>query len=251
MQVLSDWYLRKPWWTPFATAVAAFTALAIVPTAAFGRSVAFWLTAAYTIAFLITLAGCAALVRRFERRHLLSQGRHLPDIRRMSWEQLEDLTSEVYQHEGYTVVELGQRGPDAGVDLVLEKNGARTYVQCKQHQGWLDVRWVREFYGVMASEKTKRGVIVCTGGFSPAAQEFAKRVDIQLVGGQELESKVRDVLMASGELGAMTPKTSGRAVGIAIPLCPKCRSDTTWHASPQGWACRRSSCSGFVAGRIT
>ncbi len=54
----------------------------------------------------------------------------MSDLRSLSWRQFESFIGEYFREQGYFVMETPE-GPDNGVDLVLRKDGEKTYVQCK------------------------------------------------------------------------------------------------------------------------
>jgi restriction system protein len=75
-----------------------------------------------------------------------------------------------------------QAGADGGVDLILTKNGERTFVQCKQWKSWkVGVETIRALYGVAAKHGAVGGIVVCSGHYTQAARKFAQGVPIQLI----------------------------------------------------------------------
>ena len=54
----------------------------------------------------------------------------MSDLRSLTWRQFESFIGELFREQGYFVMETPE-GPDNGVDLVLRKEGEKTYVQCK------------------------------------------------------------------------------------------------------------------------
>jgi restriction system protein len=76
------------------------------------------------------------------------------------------------------------RGADGGVDLVLRRSEQRIFVQCKHWSvARVDVRRVRELFGVMHAEGATGGVLICSGTYTSAAREFARGKAIELVDG--------------------------------------------------------------------
>jgi hypothetical protein len=118
------------------------------------------------------------------RRRLLDGQGDLAKIRDLSWRELEQLVGEAYRRQGYSVREFGGGGADGGVDLVLQREGQTTLVQCKRWKAWsVGVKVVRELYGVMTAEKASRGVVVSCGRFTRDADRFRRRQADRL-GGQ-------------------------------------------------------------------
>jgi restriction system protein len=76
--------------------------------------------------------------------------------------------------------------------LVLKQNGNRFLVQCKQWRNHkVDVRVVREMYGVMTSERATGVIIMTSGLFTQEAKSFAKNKPIDLVEGHQLADLIR------------------------------------------------------------
>lgn len=145
---LLNWFLYKPGWLPFAVSPLSVAAVTVTLWSIHNTLVVA-LVVGLGVGYVVLAAGTAALVQRYERRQLLAFEYRLARLRRLSWEELEVVVAEVFRADGYAVVETGQAGPDGGVDLVLNRGSQKTFVQCKQMPGWLDVRPLREFYGVM------------------------------------------------------------------------------------------------------
>ena len=82
-------------------------------------------------------------------------------------------------------------GPDNGVDLVLRKDGEKTYVQCKHSKASsVGVEKIRKLLGSMADGGAQCGIFVTSGRYTNPAIDFARDCGIKLVGGDEL-SKVK------------------------------------------------------------
>ena len=88
--------------------------------------------------------------------------------------------------KGYNA-DVTQFSGDGGVDIVLEKNGIREFVQCKHYLNQkVQVATVRELFGVMASEKVSKGYIVSILGLTQGAFEFALKNNIKSISLNEL-----------------------------------------------------------------
>ena len=115
--------------------------------------------------------------RRRERSALVTdvaQSEAANALDAMSWREFETLVGEAFRLQGYRVAETGGGGADGGVDLVLERDGETTLVQCKQWKAFkVGVETVRELYGVMAARGAAAGFVVSSGRFTDEAQRFA------------------------------------------------------------------------------
>jgi len=76
--------------------------------------------------------------------------------------------------------------------LVLKKTGNLFLVQCKQWKKQkVDVRVVREMYGVMTAEHATGVIIITSGLFTQEARTFAENKPIDLVEGHQLADLIR------------------------------------------------------------
>ena len=103
------------------------------------------------------------------------------------WKQLEPKqfeyeVSEWFKKQGYTT-EVTQFVADGGVDIIVEKEGQKSYVQCKQYKTEkVPIAVVRELCGVMASDGVSKGYIACLYGLSSeGAYSFARRNNITVI----------------------------------------------------------------------
>jgi restriction system protein len=112
--------------------------------------------------------------------------------------------AEAYRRQGYEVRETAD-GADGGVDLVLQRRGETTYVQCKQWRARkIDVRPVRELYGVMTAGAASYGILITAGRFTSAAELEAAEKPMQLIGGGSLLRLLGNAPEAGPELGTAT-----------------------------------------------
>jgi len=54
----------------------------------------------------------------------------------IDWFQFEKVVEAVYQKHGYHVTRRGGANPDGGIDLIIEREGLRTAIQCKHWKAW-------------------------------------------------------------------------------------------------------------------
>ena len=102
--------------------------------------------------------------------------------KRLSAEQFEREIASWFSRQGY-IAKTTKFVGDGGVDVILEKNGRKTYVQCKHFvEGKVDIKVVRELCGVMSSDGVTQGVIACLNGLSSDnAYTFAHKNNIRVV----------------------------------------------------------------------
>lgn len=200
-------------------------ALAQVGKAA-GQGSSFALLAWILLGICWVAALCSFIASR-HRSRLLETQTGLDSLRAMNWRQFEMLVGEALRRQGYRIEETGLGGADGGIDLRLSKGGKTTLVQCKQWRSQrVDVKVVREMYGLLAHHGADAIKIVAIGDFTPDARRFAQAKPIELIHGEALLTLIRDVQDA-------TPATANAAtrppmVCATIPAratnpdCPTC-----------------------------
>ena len=191
---LIDGLLGLPWWTSLGIAAVVFLCAtrlvpALVPAAAEQLSVMGWI---FSVPFF--LAAIASGMQQWLRSRVLDQQRGLEAIRALTWPEFESLIGEAFRRQGYSVAKHGGAAPDGGFDLVLERAGARAFVQCKHWQArQIGVEEVRELHGVMTAEGASDGILVTCGEYTGEARRFADGKSMRLVNGEALLEMVRAV----------------------------------------------------------
>jgi hypothetical protein len=112
----------------------------------------------------------------------------------LSWRDLELQVAVLFRSKGYSAYATPSIG-DKGVDVVATRGGEKVVVQCKQYNKPAQRNIVSELLGVKVAEQAHKAILVCTGGFTKGAEQYALENDIILWGLDELvmESK-SDVL---------------------------------------------------------
>lgn len=94
----------------------------------------------------------------------------------MSWQDFELLIGEHFRRGGYSVRETAG-GADRGVDLILNKDGATYFAQCKQWKAYkVGVKIVRELLGVMFSRGSTGGFVVTRENSPKMRSGLRKRI---------------------------------------------------------------------------
>lgn len=194
------------------------------------------------------LTGLAALcwffaeVQKWFDRHRLDRQTGADSIAALSWFEFESLVSEAFRRQGYTVEQIGGRNPDGGIDQRLHRAGEVVLVQCKHwRKRKVGVTTVRELLGVVTSEKAQAGIIVTSGRFTQEAREFAAKVAIRLIAGEELLEMIRAVQFDTPRTATLQPPSNAET-----PSCPKCGSTMIRRTAERGpnpgsqfWGCPR------------
>jgi restriction system protein len=203
-ETILDDLAKCPWWVSVAIAAGAFLGLRfILPLfissgpassanyAARGLLGGLSGAAPFIALFLLIPASIAAL-RQWRERRLLDKQDGLASIRALSWSCFEALIGEAYRRQGYSVSRPSGKGPDGGIDLILQRDGNTQLVQCKQWKAWkVGVKVIREMYGVMTDKKAHGAIVVTSGVFTQEARTFAEGKPIDLIEGEELAALIR------------------------------------------------------------
>jgi restriction system protein len=250
---LVDVLLVLPWW---ASVIVAATAFALLKFAA----PLFFASSPYTagigtlaknnaapVAGLFLLIGLLSLVRALYVKRKFNSLASIDHIRELSWRQFESIVGEAFRRRGYTVMENAVDGPDGGIDLVLRKDGAKYYVQCKQwKQSKIGVKPIRELYGVIAAGDAAGGFFVASGEYTSEARDFARKCAIELIDGPTLA----DMIAKTREPEPFMDPTNRKRVeplmndSIANAACPTCGAAMVrrtakrgTHAGGEFWGC--------------
>jgi hypothetical protein len=167
-----------------------------------------------------------------------------PTLDSISWENFELLAGEIFRRQGFDV-EIGSGlGADGGKDLTLRRDGEVRLVQCKlfSAQNKVSVMAMREFYGLMVSEKATGGIFMTTGLYSRDAREFAEGKPIKLLGRAEIEELMASVTRPGENLCNIQDWINDfvAVAHVTNPDCPRCRQPMKLRRGPTGrqfWGC--------------
>lgn len=200
----------------------------------------------YLLPMILLAAAAMSAARSLRRRHLHGQVATgaAALVNSMSWQDFERLVGEAYRQRGYRVRETGGGGADNGIDLVLERDGERHLVQCKQWRAQrVGVDVVRELYGAMAAQGAAGGWVVTSGAFTTPAREFARGRNIELIDGGALVDLIRPPDADRIEPMIEPGPVEGR--GAARPSCPVCSGPMVRRVARRGssagedfWGCQ-------------
>jgi len=105
------------------------------------------------------------------------------EIRAMKSANLLLLLAEAFRLQGFLVKEIG--GESA--DMVLLKEERKYLVDCRHWSAHeVGANAAGQLYGAMGRLDAKGGFVVTAGRFTPAALEFARGLNVELIAGREL-----------------------------------------------------------------
>ena len=203
---------------------------------------------AWTLLGICWAGAFASFVIRRQRGRLLETQTGLDSLRAMSWRQFEMLVGEAFRRQGYRIEETGLGGADGGIDLRLSKNGKSTLVQCKHWRSQrVDVKIVREMYGLLVHHGADAVKIVAVGDFTQDAQRFAQGKPIELIHGEALLALIQAGQSTTPVAADPTPKPTVTNAGA--PDCPTCGAPmvkrTNRRSHEAFWGCPKyPSCRG-------
>jgi len=99
--------------------------------------------------------------------------------RQLSWRDLELRVTALFGRLGYRAHTTPGSG-DKGVDVIAESSHEKIVIQCKQYSKPAQRNLVSELLGVKIAEKATRAILICTGGFTHDAEEYAAQHGIEL-----------------------------------------------------------------------
>jgi len=162
----------------------------------------------------------------------------MAQLRAIDWFQFEKVVALVYQKHGYVVTRRGGANPDGGVDLIIEKDGKRWAVQCKQWKTWnVGVKAVREFLGALKDSEIENGIFVTLCGYTGEAKQLAEKHRIEIVNEAGLVKMIEDTdIRFDPEALAILHDTR--------KFCPKCEKEMKLRTAKKGpgagrqfWGC--------------
>jgi restriction system protein len=139
----------------------------------------------------------------------------------IEWRRFEAVCERLFAQSGFKT-KSQSHGADGGVDVWMysaHAEGPVSIAQCKHFRSKeVDVKLIREFFGVMSSHKLQRGTFVTTSTFTADAQKFANENGINALDGDKLLKLIT----------TRTPEQQKELLDIAyegeysIPTCASC-----------------------------
>ena len=137
--------------------------------------------------------------KKFKNRSLLSKHRTLKKIKKLSWDDFELLTMELFEKLGWHVEGNTKKGADGGVDIWMKKRSwmkqnVHAIVQCKRYENAVvTVKVIREMYGLMYEYEVDEVYVVTTSRFTKECYAFSKDKKITLIDGKGLVRLIEKV----------------------------------------------------------
>lgn len=182
-----------------------------------------------------------------ERVRTVPTANLIEQLRSIDWFQFEKVVALVYRKLGYSVTRCGGANPDGGIDLIIEKDGQRSAVQCKQWKTWkVGVKSVREFLGALTHAKIQKGIFITLNGYSGDAKRLADEHGIEIVNQTGLARMLEstDAKFDPEMLSILNDKRK---------FCPKCEREMLLRTAKKGLGVGRQfwGCSAYPKCRFT
>ena len=99
-------------------------------------------------------------------------------VHRLTPHEFEIWCSEYLSNLGFTNIMVLPIGPDAGKDIICEKNSEKFYIECKRYSpnSYISSFQVEKLLGSMISDNIKNGLIITTGDLSKEAKDTLKKI---------------------------------------------------------------------------
>ncbi len=253
LEEIIETLIQSSWWASFIVAAFAYILFTfVIPGILEGSKILVGVAgmskgiAPFAALFFCFIGGLAFLNTK-RKAKLVDRQADINSVRSLSWKQFEELMGEIGRRKGYQVIENIGGGADGGVDVRFKKDGNLVLVQCKNWKAQkVNVKVVRELYGVMASEGARGGLVVTAGTYTKDALDFAKGKPIDLIDGQKLEKMVTDVRRGEGQFQRSKDSQGGyeTLAHTVNKQCPSCGSDMVKRVAKKGpnvgnqfWGC--------------
>jgi len=149
---------------------------------------------------LILLYNLQKIFYYFKQKSLLIKNKTLKKLKRLSWEDFERLTMELFAKEGWKVQGNEKKGADGGVDIWMKKKlftkrNISAIVQCKRYDDALvTIKVIREMYGLMHEYGVDEAYIVTTSRFTKECYPFVEGKKMTLIDGETLVKHIAKVV---------------------------------------------------------
>ena len=244
---LIDITSELPWWAGVVLAIVSYVLITIYAASYGTNNHLIGLFAAFfkvIIPLAFILSAIISAVKQWKRVSIFKRQTGIESIRNLTWYQFELLISEAFRRQGYSVRET-EYGPDGGIDLILNKDNKKIFVQCKHWKTWkINVKPIRELQGIISVKGADGGIFVTSGKYTKDAISFAKECSIQLIDSDDLHSMFKGIDIDNTEPTVISER----------PNCPKCGNRMIKRSAKRGpntgkdfWGCSTyPKCKGII-----
>ncbi|HFQ60976.1 MAG TPA: restriction endonuclease [Epsilonproteobacteria bacterium] len=141
---------------------------------------------------LVFLYQIRRFFKRFRNRSLLKRNRTLKKLKRLSWDDFELLSMELFSKMGWEVTGNEKKGADGGVDIWMQKKSwskknISAIGQCKRYDDALvTIKVIREMYGLMHEYNVDEVYVITSSRFTKECYPFVEGKPMTLIDGESL-----------------------------------------------------------------
>jgi restriction system protein len=147
--------------------------------------------------FLIGIVVAALLVVWYLRSRPTTQtarelSQRFEAVRSMSGAQFEAFIADLFRAMGHQAVVLGGAG-DQGVDVIVNRQGVRVAVQCKNHRKPVNNKAVQEVYAGARHHGCEEACVVAPAGYTRGAIDLARSTEVSLFDADSIHRWIKRV----------------------------------------------------------
>ncbi len=131
----------------------------------------------------------------------------------------ERYVAELFRGMGYAVCGTAGTG-DFGADLILERGGRKTVVQCKDWNGKAGVAAIQQITGARAYYGADEMIAAARGGFTRAAEKLAESNGVRLLNGNDL----KELAASLPGISERFPAAAAAEIGYSPYVLSFCRT---------------------------
>ena len=171
------------------------------------------------LAFIVGLTmSIGSLWRARRQRRKFAARNGLSEVRRWGRRDFQSKVADAFERRGYALRPQRCRG----VDLVLEKDGRRYLVCCRQWKVFnVGLKPLAELHEHINAEAAAGGFYISAGVFTRHARGFAAEVNIELIGGTSLLGFLETDAEPTAPTVYREPVFASNTA-LTIPVCPYC-----------------------------
>ena len=143
----------------------------------------------------------------------------------MSGPQFEAFVADLFRAMGHRARMLGGAG-DQGVDVIVDYQGERVAVQCKNYKRAVGNKPVQEVYAGARHHRCERAWVVAPAGYTRGARELARSTGVSLFDADSVRGWIRHVDRLEKE---RERAAGGRASEDGLE---EARKRASWHPHP-------------------
>ncbi len=153
-------------------------------------------------------------------------------VREMGGAQFEVFVADLFMAMGHRATMLGRSG-DQGVDVIVDYEGQRVAVQCKNHKRAVGNKPVQEVYAGARHHRCQQAWVVAPAGYTRGARELAGSTGVSLRDAGSIRRWIRQVDRLERErANEEQPTRSGARDAGGERAIEEARKRASWHPHP-------------------